>query len=191
MPDMPWTLRAAFAVTASGLALTGCSSGSSTDTATPTAEVTVTETAAASPAESAAATPAETTAETQAAAGLPAAPAGAKEVDEENESGMQYARYKVEGTSAKAIVDDYESELKSSGYTIENSGGSGGGWGKWGGSGYGMDAEKDGTYVSVQAGGSSGGPTYYEVCVGSDKSVVDQCSNESSDDENDSNSKGS
>ena len=54
-----------------------------------------------------------------------------------------------------------------------------------------MDAEKDSTYVSVQAGDSSGGPTYYEVCVGADKSVVDQCGNESSDDENDSNSKGS
>ncbi len=183
MSDISWTLRAAFAVTASGLALAGCSSGSSSDT--PTAEVTVTETAAASPA--------ETPAQTQAAStdGLPAPPAGAKQIDEEDESGMVYARYKVEGTSAQTIVDDYESELKDSGYTVTNSGGSGGGWGMWGGSGYGMDAEKDSTYVSVQAGDSSGGPTYYEVCVGADKSVVDQCGNESSDDENDSNSKGS
>ena len=108
MSDISWTLRAAFAVTASGLALAGCSSGSSSDT--PTAEVTVTETAAASPA--------ETPAQTQAAStdGLPAPPAGAKQIDEEDESGMVYARYKVAGTSAQTIVDDYESELKDSGY---------------------------------------------------------------------------
>ncbi len=191
MTNIPWAMRAAFAVTASGVVLTGCSSGSSE----PEPAVTVTETTAATPAapaETTAAAPAATTAApTSAAANVPPPPDGAKKVDSEDESGMQYTRYKISGTSAEAVVKSYESQLKSAGFTITNAGGSGGGWGKWGGSGYGMDAKDEATFVSVQAGGSDNGPTYFEVCVGADKSVVDKCGNESSDDENDSNSKGS
>lgn len=182
MHNTTWTLRAAFAVTASTALLAGCSSDSS-----PEPVETVTETAAATPAETAAATPAET----QAAGTSPTAPAGATEVDSSNEGGMQYTRYKISGTSAEDVVSGYEEQFKAAGYTITNAGGSGGGWGQWGGDGYGMDASKDGSFASVQAGGSDSGPTYFEVCLGPDESVVDQCGEQSQNDENDSNSKGS
>jgi hypothetical protein len=112
-------------------------------------------------------------------------------VDSANEGGMQYSRFKISGTSAQDVVGGYEAQFKELGYTITNAGGSGGGWGQWGGQGYGMDASKDGSFASVQAGGSDGGPTYFEVCIGTDESVVDNCGEQSQNDENDSNSKGS
>ncbi len=188
MSQPAWILRAAFAATATSLAVSGCSS----DSATPAPEVTVTQTEAA-PAATAAATPTTpaTPAATEASTSLPAPPAGATQVDSADKGGMQYARYKISGSSAEDVVSGYESEFKAQGYEITNAGGSGGGWGKWGGDGYGMDASMDGSYASVQAGGSSSGPTFFEVCVGPDKSVVDQCGQESQNDENDSNSKGS
>ncbi len=191
MSQSPWVLRAAFAATATSLALAGCSSDS------PEPEVTVTETAAAATAAAATTEPATTEAaatpaQTQAAAGpAPTAPSGATEVDSANEGGMTYTRYKIEGTSAQDVVSDYEAQFKAAGYTITNAGGSGGGWGQWGGEGYGMDASKDGSFASVQAGGSDSGPTYFEVCLGSDESVVDNCGQQSQSEDSDSNSKGS
>lgn len=184
MSESRWLLRAAFAVTASTTVLAGCSSNSST----PEPAVTVTETAAASPAP---ASPAATTEATTSAAKAPTAPSGATVKESKEEGGMQYTRYSITGTSAEDVVNDYESQFKEMGYTITNAGGSGGGWGQWGGSGYGMDASSDGSFASVQAGGSDNGPTYFEVCLGPDKSVVDQCGQQSQDDQNDSNSKGS
>lgn len=177
MANIPWTLRAAFAVTATGVLLSGCSSSGSDTAATP--EVTVTETQAAPT--------------TEAASGftLPQAPAGAKELNTKTTSSMVYGHYEISGTSPEDVVDGYESALKADGYSITNAGGSGGGWGKWGGSGYGMDAEKDGSYASVQAGGSTSGPTYFEVCVGADESVVDECGEHSEKQNSDSNSSGS
>jgi hypothetical protein len=54
-----------------------------------------------------------------------------------------------------------------------------------------MDASKDGSFASVQAGGSDSGPTYFEVCLGTDESVVDNCEQQSQNEESDSDSKGS
>jgi hypothetical protein len=67
--------------------------------------------------------------------------------------------------------------LASQGFTITNSGGGGGGWGKWGGANAGLSANKNGTYIDVQAGGQTGQPVYFEVCEGTNKSAVDQCEN--------------
>lgn len=187
MSQSPWMLRAAFAATATSALLAGCSSSSST----PEPEVTVTETAAATAAATPEQTAAATPEQTAAASGSATPPSGATEVDSANENGMQYTRYKISGTSAEDVVSGYEAQFKAQGYTIDNAGGSGGGWGKWGGSGYGMDASMDGSFASVQAGGSDNGPTYFEVCIGTDKSVVDNCGQQSQNDENDSNSKGS
>lgn len=184
MSHSPWILRAAFAATATSLALAGCSSS------TPQPEVTVTETAAAATPAMPATTESASSAAAPAAA-APTAPSGATEVDSADEDGMTYTRYKVEGTSAEDVVSDYEAQFKAAGYTITNAGGSGGGWGQWGGDGYGMDANKDGSFASVQAGGSESGPTYFEVCLGTDESVVDNCGQQSQNEESDSNSKGS
>lgn len=185
MSQSPWMLRVAFAASATSLALAGCSSSS------PEPAVTVTETApAATPATSATPTAATEVAPTEAAAS-PTPPAGATKIDSANESGMQYTRYKIQGTTAEQVVSDYEAQFKAAGYSITNAGGSGGGWGQWGGEGYGMDASKDGSFASVQAGGATSGPTYFEVCLGTDENVVDNCGQESQNDENDSNSKGS
>ena len=181
MSKSSWLLRVAFAASATSVALAGCSSSS------PEPAVTVTETAAAAtPAATAAATEAPAPAATPAAA-APTTPAGATEVDSANESGMQYTRYKIEGTTAEQVVSDYEAQFKAAGYTITNAGGSGGGWGQWGGEGYGMDASNSGSFASVQAGGSKGGPTYFEVCLGTDESVVDNCGQQSQNEKNERN----
>lgn len=175
MPRTSWTLRAAFAVTATGVLLSGCSSSGSSSTPTP--EVTVTETQQPQTQQ-----PQTQQPETQAAGGstaLPPAPSGAKQLDNKTTAAMTYGHYKISGTTPKKVVSDYESTFKSQGYNITNAGGSGGGWGKWGGSNYGMDAESGSSYASVQAGGSKSGPTYYEVCIGPDKGVVDNCDSHS------------
>lgn len=173
---------AAFTVLGTALAVTGCST-STTSPAAPASE------AAPSVAPSDAAT---TT--------LPTPPSGAEELSNKTTGDVQYARYQISGSSAQTVVDDYSSQAKSDGYTVTNSGSGGGGWGGWGGSGAGMTASKSGSYLDVQAGGESGGPTYFEVCVGPDESAVDQCDQNSQDDQqnqnqnqnqNDSNSKAS
>jgi len=101
--------------------------------------------------------------------------------------GTTYARYSNGSETPKSVVSTYESEVKKDGYKVTQSGGSGGGWGGYGGSDYGMTAEKSGSYFEVQAGGESGKTTYFEVCLGTDKSAVEHCEDES----NDSNSGGS
>lgn len=73
----------------------------------------------------------------------------------------------------------YSQEWQSQGYTIDNSGGGGGGYGQYGGSNSTVEGSKDGSFVHAQAGGSSSGPTYFEVCLGADQSAVDECGNQS------------
>lgn len=181
---------------AAGALVGACSSSSDTTEAATTAPAETSSAAApetSAAAETSAASAAATTddADDDAKFGLPPAPSGAKEIEDEDEDNVSYARYSIDGMTAEEVVAGYEKQFKADGFTITNAGGSGGGWGKWGGDGYGMDAEKSGAFASVQAGGSSSGPTYFEVCVGADKSVVDQCGNFSQDDDEDSQSNGS
>lgn len=122
---------------------------------------------------------------------LPAAPAGAQELQSSDSGGVMYARYQISGTTAEQVVSDYESQLKSSGYSVTSSGGGGGGWGEWGGAGAGLTATGDDYYVAVQAGGESSGPVYFEVCQGSSSSAIQECENQSDgpdDDQSDSDS---
>ena len=80
----------------------------------------------------------------------------------------------------------FAKQAKADGYTISSAGGSGGGWGGYGGSNYGMTAKKGSGYLEVQAGGESGAPTYYEVCVSANGSEAGlrHCDNESNQDSN-------
>ncbi len=125
---------------------------------------------------------------------LPAAPSGAKELSAKSEGGVEYARYQISGSTPEEVVSGYSDEAKASGYTVTDTGSGGGGWGGWGGAGAGMEGSKSGSYLNVQAGGQSGGPTYFEVCMGADQSAVDQCEQHSQNDQqnqNDSKSGGS
>ncbi|MFN8126863.1 MAG: hypothetical protein U0R64_10205 [Candidatus Nanopelagicales bacterium] len=160
----------------SGVALVaaGCSSSS-----TPAETVTVT----ASPTESAMPTPDETTTtKASSESSLPSAPSGSTKLAVKVNGDAEYARYKTSSMTPKEVVSSYQKQAENDGYTVKNSGGSGGGWGGYGGSEAGMTAEKSGSYLDVQAGGESSGPTYFEVCVGPDSSVRDHCENSSNED---------
>ena len=138
-----------------------------------------------------AAPPATTTAASSASSsGGPnlTAPSGAQQLESDSKSGAQYTRYSISGTAASAVTSDYQSQLESQGYKITNSGGSGGGWGKWGGSEAGVSGNNGSTYVDVQAGGQSGGPTYFEVCVGPSNTSVQDCEDASDGPDDDSKS---
>jgi hypothetical protein len=134
-----------------------------------------------------------TTAAPTTAAGptAPGAPAGAQQLQTAATNGATYWRYSIAGASPAQVVGDYQSELQSAGYTVTNQGGGGGGWGKWGGAGAGLTGQHGGTFVSVQAGGQTGAPTYFEVCVGPNSTSVQDCENVSdgpNQDQGDSNS---
>lgn len=176
------SLLLAAGITGVALAATGCS-GSSSPSASPTAATSEVPTEQPS---SAAATP---TADSSAVS-MPKAPAGATMMSNHKTEGSEYARYKIDMTPKK-VVNKYQKQAQKDGYTIEKSGGGGGGWGGWGGSDYGMVAKKDGKFEDVQAGGESGGPTYYEVCVGTEERGYDHCEQRSQDDREDSRSRGS
>lgn len=107
--------------------------------------------------------------------GVPAAPSGAKELSSSQEETAIYTRYEITGMTPQQVVQSYEQSATNAGYTVTNSGGSGGGWGGYGGAGAGMVAEKSGSYLDVQAGGETSGPTYFEVCVGTDEGAVEHC----------------
>ena len=163
----------ATSVGAVSLALGACSSGSSA----PTVTVTATPSAAAT---TAAAAPAAVAPEATAAPvdGMPAAPSGAQLLQTSNTNGVQYARYSTSEQPAQ-VISYYSSAWQGEGYTMTNSGGGGGGWGKYGGADAGATGSKAGAYVDVQSGGSTSGPTYFEVCMGANESAVDQCGNSS------------
>ncbi|MFM8827994.1 MAG: hypothetical protein ACKOGE_01750 [Actinomycetota bacterium] len=178
-------------VALSTIALAGCFGGDDSSTpATTTEAAPPATTEAAPPATTEAAPPATTTAASAPSSGGPnlTAPSGAQQLESDGKNGAQYTRYSISGTAASAVTSDYESQLKSQGYSITNSGGSGGGWGKWGGSEAGVSGNNGSTYVDVQAGGQSGGPTYFEVCVGPSNSSVQDCEDSSDGPDDDSNS---
>lgn len=177
--------------------LAGCSSGSDTDKAAGGVSTTAATGATAAPTTAAPTTAAATAAApttaapaTTAAGSLPATPAGAQQLQTEDENGATYWRYSISGTTAAQVVADYQSSLQGAGYSVQDSGSGGGGWGKWGGAGAGLTGQDGGTYVSVQAGGESSGPTYFEVCQGPSSQSVNDCEN-ASDGPQDSNSGGS
>ena len=157
----------------SGMALfaaAGCSSsGSSTATSAAPSEVPSMPTAAASEVPTPTSVPTAKPDDSGGATTLPAAPAGAKLLGEHKAGSNEYARYKI-SMPPKKVVNKYKNQAKKEGYSITNAGGSGGGWGGYGGSDYGMTAKKGDAYREVQAGGESGAPTYYEVCVSANNS---------------------
>jgi len=157
---------------------------------TTAAKAPATATAAAATVAPTTAAPATAAPTTAGGAALPAPPGGSQQLQQATSNGAAYWRYSVTGTPAAQVVSDYQSGLQSWGYSVQDQGGNGGGWGKWGGSGAGLTAQKGGTHVSVQAGGQSGGPTYFEVCQGPSSQAVNDCEN-ASDGPQDSNSGGS
>lgn len=170
-------------VALSTVALAGCFGGDSSTPAT-TTEAAPPATTEAAPTTTQAA-PATTTA---ASSGGPTLtpPSGAQQLESDGKNGAQYTRYSISGTQASAVTSAYQSQLESQGYSITNSGGSGGGWGKWGGSESGVSGNNGSTYVDVQAGGQSGGPTYFEVCVGPSNTSVQDCEDSSDGPDDDS-----
>lgn len=183
------TRSAAFAIGITGVALvaTGCSSSSTSTatSATPTTPATEAPTVAPSVTETAAPTPTKKPESTSSSASVPAAPAGAKLLGDASRGGNEYARYKI-SMPPKQVVNKYKKQAKKDGYSIKSAGGSGGGWGGYGGSDYGMTAEKGSGYLEVQAGGESGAPTYYEVCLSSNGSRegLGHCDKQSQQDSN-------
>ena len=103
-------------------------------------------------------------------------PAGAKELKAATVKGVLYRRYSITSDKPKDVVAYYASAWKQAGYMV-HSGGGGGGWGPWGGSGAGAQAHKGTSYISVNAGARNSGPTYFEVCFGTNKKLVNDCQN--------------
>lgn len=157
-----------FAGASAGLAVvvTGCGgSGDKTETVTTPAATT-----AAPPTTTAAQTTAPAPTTTAAAAGGdPLAnvspPPGSKKVDSGKTGGTAWARYST-STSPKGVVAAYASEFKTDGWKVVQAGGTGGGWGPYGGSGSGLTAKKARDYADVQAGAARGGKTWFEICAG-------------------------
>lgn len=107
---------------------------------------------------------------------LMAPPTGSVKLKAAKVKGVVYRRYKVTGMTPKNVSAFYATKWKAAGYTV-HSGSGGGGWGPWGGAGAGSQGAKSGHYISVNAGARTGGPTYFEVCFGTDKKLVNNCQN--------------
>ncbi len=169
---------AAVGMGAAAIALSACSSGSSsqstvTVTATAPAPTEAVATAAVQPTKSVA-----PSATKDQLSGLPPAPGGSQLMQTSTDNGVQYARYAT-SAAPQQIVSYYSQKWQAEGYQIQSTGGGGGGWGKYGGSDAGANGSKGGSYVDVQAGGSTQGPTYFEVCQGPNKAAVNECGNDS------------
>lgn len=149
------------------LILSGCSKSDNAGEKTTVEKSTVTETVTATSGSSTAPTPAAT-------GTLPQPPSGATQLKSSDSDGVQHARYSLTGQTPKQVVDYYVGLWKGEGYTIESSS-SGGDAGQYGGSGANATGNKAGTYVGVDAGGSNGEATYFDVCVGSDKDAAAHC----------------
>jgi hypothetical protein len=177
-------MAAAATVGIAGLAAAGCSSSDKANGSSVASTVSSTTPTTAKPATNVAPT-------TAAGPTAPGAPAGAQQLQTAATNGATYWRYSIAGASPAQVVGDYRSELQSAGYTVTDQGGGGGGWGKWGGAGAGLTGQHGGTFISVQAGGQTGAPTYFEVCVGPNSTSVQDCENVSdgpNQDQGDSNS---
>lgn len=155
-------------VGAAALVLSGCSKSGTTAEKT-----TVTETVTAS---SAPANPSAQTGSTAPAAlaNLPQPPSGATQLKSNDSDGVQHARYSITGQSPRQVADYYVGIWKGEGYDITDSS-SGGEGGQYGGSGARASGSKAGTFVGVDAGAGAGDPTYFDICVGTDKEQVEHC----------------
>lgn len=92
-------------------------------------------------------------------------PAGSVKLGMNTGDGVLYQHYATSSSPA-AVVSHYKQRLTGAGWTIVQSGGSGGGWGPYGGSDSGLTAKKrEDEYFNVQAGGQSGHKSYFEVCA--------------------------
>ena len=102
-------------------------------------------------------------------------PPGSKKLNSRSAAGVVYVRYST-GVSPQNVVSNYKKQLSNRGWSIVNSGGSGGGWGPYGGSNYGVTGKKnEDDYIDVQAGGQKGQTTFVEVCATSGKGTRSQC----------------
>lgn len=165
------------------VALSGCA-GTTTTSEKSVEKTTVTETVSA-PATAPGAAPgaAPSTAASASATDLPQPPAGASPQEARTDNGVQFSRYSITGQQPQQVVDYYTGIWQGEGYTITNSGG-GGGYGQYGGSGAGATGSKSGSFVAVNAGGQSAGPTYFSVCAGADEEAVRQCSENNANNDN-------
>lgn len=114
-------------------------------------------------------------------------PPGSELLGSKEGASVVYQHYKT-STEPKAVASFYEEELTSAGWSIESSGGSGGGWGSYGGSDYGLTAKREDDYFDLEAGGEKNSESYFELCAGPGTRA--ECE-KLSQDENDSNSGGS
>ena len=102
-------------------------------------------------------------------------PPGSTKLSSRSGSGVAYARYSTSSSPAQ-VTSSYKQQLTGKGWTVVNRGGSGGGWGPYGGSSTGVTAKKnENDYVDVQAGGQSGQKTYFEVCGTTGKGTRSDC----------------
>lgn len=152
---------------ASLAAATGCGGG-----ATTVVEMETQPTSTAAPTTQA--PPAQTSTPGGSTASSVQPPSGSNEVQKRGRKGVSYARYSTAETPSQ-VVDYYRGELSNEGWTVRHEGKGGGGWGRWGGSEAGLWAVKGDDYAAVQAGGESGHTTYFEVCVGPNRSITDDC----------------
>ena len=110
----------------------------------------------------------------------PQPPTGASQVKFVESDQVMHARYSIQGQSPQQVIDYYVGAWKHAGYLI--TGVEGGGYpGRYGGgsgaSAYGL---KPGVFVAVDAGAGNGGPTYFNVCQGTDQKAVRRCAHHGS-----------
>lgn len=143
------------------LALSGCSTPSTT-----TDRTTVTRSSA-TPGATGSAAPAV-------ASGLTQPPSGATLLESDESDGTLHARYSIADRSPRQVIDYYVGTWKDEGYNITGveNGGEPGPHGGSGASAYGLRA---GTFVAVDAGAGNGQPTYFDICQGTDSKVVRHC----------------
>lgn len=162
------------------LAAAGCGGGSNTTT--------VTESAASGEA-GAETSGGESSGEANPLAGI-SPPSGSKLLDSKSSNDVFYERYST-STQPKQVEATYKSELTGSGFSIVSSGGSGGGWGPYGGSDYGLTAKREDEYVDLQAGGEKGSTSYFELCATNGDGSRDDCNELSNQSNQDTDSGGS
>ncbi len=142
-----------------GLLFTACSSDKKSDSSTST-------TAKGSSSTTAAASASTTTA--SAGATLPTIAGITKTGSKAISDGGTMTTYTTTA-AGNSIAGSYETAVKASGWTVTSSGGGGG---RWGGSG--LSATKGSEYLVVSAGGGNG-TTYVDVCTWPSKPKNDDC----------------
>jgi hypothetical protein len=109
-------------------------------------------------------------------------PSGAKLLDEKTSGDVVYQHYSTSSTPQEVEVL-YGEEVEAAGWSLVESGGSGGGWGPYGGSDYGLTAKREDEYFDLQAGGEKGSTSYFEICATAGEGTREDC-NDLSDESN-------